>query len=245
MKTEPANHTFFDHSRHLNENGTALSAEALLLDRTTELPNEITEHLERCDRCKIHVLGLLELMKEQPLDRKFPHPYFDRRSAILPFPGYLKAAAVITAVLAGGAAYLLFTSNGTSGQDAPIQSLGPVTTSADTLSDPAPENELILADHFAPSPNLDDLVRSDFRSESIEVLAPKNDAIVSSPITFRWKQYQGPVILKILNNREMTVQTSNVKVNRFVSTKSLLPGLYYWKLEDEGELLYIGKFFVK
>lgn len=245
MKTEPAIHTFFDHSLHLNENGTALTAEAFFLDRTAELPNEISEHLEQCDRCKVQVLGLLELLKEQPIDRNIHHPYFDRRPVILPFPNFLKAAAVITAILAGGAAYILFTSNGTSGNDTPYHSIGPVTTSPDTFSDPVPENERVLADHFAPSPNLDDLVRSDFRSESIEVLSPENDAIVSSPITFRWKQYQGPVILKILNNREMTVQMSNVKENRFVTTKSLVPGLYYWKLEDEGELLYIGKFFVK
>lgn len=245
MNITPTHRTFFSSDGHMDENGLSLTVEALLLDRYSELPDPLTAHTEQCDRCKEQVLGLFELMKEQPMDRTVPHPYFDKASSSRHFSSYLRAAAILAAALITGALFFQFSTRNARVTH-PVQTANtPVATPIDTVSTPPARNDDLLADHFSISPNLDDLVNSEFRSEMIEVLAPEIEAIVQPPITFQWKQYPRPVILKVLNNKDITVLTSSVKGNKFVTSKIFPEGLYYWKLEDNGELLYVGKFFVR
>ena len=245
MTTNSTHQPFFTADGHLDDNGTSLTVEALILDRFSELPGPITAHIEECDHCKEQVLGLFELMKEQPLDRNIPHPYFDQAPhTIVRFPGYLRMAAVLALALFTGTVFFLLSIRSAQ-QPPPLQTAIPSAVVPNDTGSSAPERTELLAEHFIPSPNLDDLVHSEFRSESIEVLAPETEAIVHSPITFRWKEYPRAVILKVLNNRDITVLTTNVKGNRFVTSKNFPQGLYYWKLEDKGDLLYVGKFFVK
>jgi hypothetical protein len=237
--------SFFTAEGHLNENGTSLTVEALMLDRFSSLPGPVAAHIEECHECKEQIMGLFDIMKEQPIDRTIPHPYFDHRAAIIEFPALLRTAAMLAVALLAGTVFFLLSVR--SAQNTPpihaIHTPAPVST--DTAVFVRESGDGLLAERLTPSPNLDDLVHSEFRSEMIEVLAPETEAIVHSPITFRWKQYPRPVILKVLNNREMTVLTTNVKRNSFVTSKSFPEGLYYWKLEDNGELLFVGKFFVK
>jgi hypothetical protein len=57
------------------------------------------------------------------------------------------------------------------------------------------------------------------------------------------------MLLKIFNNSEKEIYSStiderkeqpvNVKVSEFFSQ----PGLYYWRIESEEEVLYVGKFY--
>ena len=245
MTTNSNHRSFFTAEGHLDENGTSLTVEALMLDRFGSLPGAVTAHIEECHECKEQIMGLFDIMKEQPIDRTLPHPYFDQRGAIIGFPPLLRAAAVLAVALFAGTVFFLLSVRSTQNTP-PLHAVRPpAPVSTDTAAIIRESGDDLLAERMTPSPNLDDLVHSEFRSETIEVLTPETEAIVHSPITFRWKEYPRPVILKVLNNREMTVLTTNVKRNRFVSTKSFPEGLYYWKLEDNGELLFVGKFFVK
>jgi hypothetical protein len=60
-----------------------------------------------------------------------------------------------------------------------------------------------------------------------------------------------PVTLVVLNNKEEKVFSSIVNKEQFpdyrfvVNTNSKFKsGLYYWKIEDENEVLYVSKFYL-
>lgn len=245
MTTHIFHRSFFTAEGHLDENGISLTVEALFLDTYAKLPGPVTAHLEECDECKMQVAGLMEVMKDQPIDRTLPHPYFDQRISVRTFPASLRIAATLAMALFAGTLFFLLGVRSAQ-NSSPVQTQHvPVPQPIDTSIRQDEHEDILLAERMTPSPNLDDLVHSEFRSESIEVLSPEIEAIVHSPITFRWKQYPRPVILKIMNNKEVTVLTANVKMNSYVTSKKFPEGLYYWKLEDDGELLFVGKFFTK
>ncbi|MCK9407895.1 MAG: hypothetical protein WCX28_04175 [Bacteriovoracaceae bacterium] len=232
---------------HLNEYGVSLVVDAVRLNRMDELPKKIVRHIEGCDQCKEQILQVTDLTVQQSLDQSTPHPYFDTHKKRSEFPiMWYRAAAVLAVALAGGITYYLLNQQQTSHQiDFTVHP--PAIESTQTRTEDfftATQNNL-YADNFVPSPNLDDVIQSDFRSATIEVFSPNNGEFVHPPITFRWEHFDRPMKLKILTNKEITILTSIVTTNSFITTKKFEPGLYYWKLEADDELLYIGNFFVR
>ena len=111
----------------------------------------------------------------------------------------------------------------------------------------SPVSADFYAANFEASPNLEDMVGQVFRSTySLKVLSPEKGVNLKGEITFQWEiQYDGELYLKILNNVEDVIWEEMTKSNDYRFTNELAPGLYYWKLETEDRLLYVGKFFVK
>lgn len=233
--------------QHLNENGIALYVDALMLERMESLPEELRRHVEQCDECKHHIMQVSGLLRGQSPDIPKQHPYFDRpASTVKNATPWLRAAAAVVIILAGGALFLLLQNpkttepSGTTHIQSPEQH-PPQETAAQQGKEP----NTLLADNFTPSPNLDDLIVSDFRSEAAEAVTPSNGETVRPPITFRWITAARQVKLKILSNKEIPLMTAIVAADSFIVTKKFDPGLYYWKLEEEDELLFIGKFFIR
>ena len=78
------------------------------------------------------------------------------------------------------------------------------------------------------------------------VISPSEGATLGADAAFRWKAAGGKSQkLSILNNRGTAVLTKVVSHGEFVLRQKLAPGLYYWKIESETELLYVGKFLAK
>jgi hypothetical protein len=231
---------------HLTEEDTALYVDALKLDRVHELPADIRSHVQACDRCKADVLALHEMMPNEMYHTGMKHPYFDTTvhepNVHYLFPSYRVAAAVAGVALVGAGYYYIASSHST-------ESIAAKHPSTSLTQQPVPQKlkkeENLLAANFEPSPNLEGLVQNDFRSTSIEALSPVVGKVTSQPITFKWKNYDGPVTLKVLTNKEETVFTSTTEASNLTMKKNLIPGLYYWKLETDEELLFVGKFIVK
>ena len=102
--------------------------------------------------------------------------------------------------------------------------------------------------NFRVNPNLESMIGTRYRSASIQVFSPADNltTFVGSDIVFSWKlAAQGAVTLKIIDNMDEENYEYEVIGGRFVLKERLSPGLYYWKLEDHQDLLYIGKFFIK
>jgi hypothetical protein len=101
---------------------------------------------------------------------------------------------------------------------------------------------------FDESANLEDFIRHPaYRSsQRIRITSSANGAIVSRQARFRWQtDYDGPIYWKLLNNKEEVVTSATTGNNEYVLEKiTLPPGLYYWKLESDKDLLHVGKFFV-
>ena len=65
---------------------------------------------------------------------------------------------------------------------------------------------------------------------------------------FKWEtDYEGSLHINIVNNREEQLLSFTVENNQVVIDdldEKLQPGLYYWKLESERSIFFIGKFFI-
>ena len=247
MKTITAQQTFFTKQHHLDENGIALYVDALHLEHLSQLPKEILQHVEHCEECKLQIVEVFDLVQEGMEEKTIQHPFFDIKPSKMHYfiQSYRIAAIFILAALIG-TLYFLFIQKELTVTPEISKSLllNDSVKAHKNISSQKPINDL-LADSFSPSPNLDDVVHTEYRSSTIEVISPENGAIVHSPISFHWNQYDKPVKIKILTNREITILTSIVQKNTFVTAKTFPPGLYYWKLESDDELLFVGKFFVR
>ncbi len=98
---------------------------------------------------------------------------------------------------------------------------------------------------FEILPYLEEMVNDVDRSASLEVVSPKNEMNFKGDVVFAWEGTDiFPVYLKLLNNLGEEIYSFTLEKNRFELAEELSPGLYYWKLESEDDLLYVGKFFI-
>jgi len=100
------------------------------------------------------------------------------------------------------------------------------------------------------SEDLEYLIRQQVRgSEDFTIVSPGMGITVSEEIYFKWLyDTEEPLNLKILNNKEevqfkFTLHDNELIFN--VADNELEPGLYYWKLEGDGQLLHVDKFIVE
>jgi len=109
------------------------------------------------------------------------------------------------------------------------------------------------ADNFKPSASLESIMQQTPRSSStsIAVISPKNDESFESNVFFKWeiRENEGETIgvldLKIMNNQGTPIFSKRLEEWEFNLQDNLNPGLYYWTIERQGEMLYLGKFFIR
>jgi hypothetical protein len=108
----------------------------------------------------------------------------------------------------------------------------------------------LLAANFVESKSFEILINSGLRSSSaIEVVKPPNLStfMLGDQIEFEWKSPLKEIYLVTIysNKGKEKVKSQPLQSSVYSIKINLLPGLYYWKLENEVELCYVGKFLVK
>lgn len=107
-----------------------------------------------------------------------------------------------------------------------------------------------VGESFKPNVALESLVRQVVtRSQpAISDVSPRNGVTVAGDLRFEWQtSYAGVVYWKILDNQENIRMSGSTQDSQFVLEqieKTLQPGLYYWKLESDTDLLHVGKFLI-
>lgn len=108
---------------------------------------------------------------------------------------------------------------------------------------------------FEPSPYYEEWINENVRSVNIlidKVISPKNnDKYSNQSVLFKWLMKENiPVNLVIMNNDDDIIFSTKVATDNFpeysISVKESdlkKSGLYYWRIEDEIEVLYLGKFY--
>lgn len=187
---------------------------------------------------------------------------FERRRA--PRWGYALATAGVVAVI-GLWFYQNLKNNQETGAVTPLAeekterptSGEPKDSTSLQAEDPAqPEinYEQLYAANFTPAPHLENWLEETMRSESAmidSVYSPRRgQKIIGKEIIFHWRMTaRAPVSLRIQTNSEKElfatepdwVAFPDLKVR--VKTEILKePGLYYWKIEDANDVLFVGKF---
>lgn len=238
--------SFFTERMHLTEEGIALYVDALKLQRTSDLPKEMLKHVTHCADCQLQIVEVHEMLKDQTYDASMKHPYFDAvvhesrmRYGTIAF----RFAAVLTGAALVGIGFY-FNTNSSSDQTPPAV-VRQEMPKAPIQEPTAKRDEQLLADNFSVSLNMEDLVQTQFRSLSVEVITPDVGEVVRQPVQFKWKGIGEPLTIKILSNKERTLLSIPVANNSYTAQKKFAPGLYYWKLETKDELIYVGKFLVR
>lgn len=108
------------------------------------------------------------------------------------------------------------------------------------------QQETLYASNFEESAYFESYI-DNFRSESVVIISPQPDESYpkGAEINFRWvRNVNDSIMIRIFNNTEGNI-CSVYAIQDFKLDLSLAPGLYYWKLETENDLLYMNKFFVR
>lgn len=244
--------SFFTNRMHLTDEGVALYVDAMKLKRTSELPKDMLKHVEFCPDCQLQIVELYELLKHEVYDLSQKHPYLDavREPEVrYGFSLYRIAAVLAGAALLGIGYYFISTTNTPQTPPALVEKETPQSIKPQKHvpqeKTPTQQQQPDFAANFVESPNMEDLVQTQFRSVSVEVITPKTGEVVKQPVVFRWKGIDAPLTIKILSNKEQILFAAEVATHTYTTTKTLPPGLYYWKLETKDELMYVGKFLVK
>lgn len=244
---------FFGEGRHLSDEGVALYVDALKLNTLEQLPSVIRDHVADCHECKKNITGLFALLDDEDYSDVRSHPLFRlAHGSGSRVPLLMKIAAVVAGV-ASLATLTYYLGSFRQGQTSRFALQGDLSQSVDSAQkgqNTGPEVQLADGEEFTADfkvdPGLEDMVNRQLRSRGIIVITPPNGSVLGPHAVFSWKaEKRTPLNMSLMNNKGETVLTEVGPLSQFVLIRKLKPGLYYWKIESESELLYVGKFFVK
>lgn len=258
------NHYLFE-SGHLSDNSTASYADGILEGELSCLPEEVLIHVEECSECKNKILELSVFLRNPDSS---PAAHYAQRIRFKPGQKWFEysmriAALFIPAALLISAYFLIYKENSSQKEliskttaDKQVREKLQLESKSSTKKTQSNlkngklgvinNNGNLSPRNFRVNPNLESTIGTQYRSASIQILSPRNNVRLSGDIFFSWKKSTQPIlILKIINNQNEVFYNYSVSGNRFIFKQKLSPGLYYWKLENKNDLLYIGKFFIK
>ncbi len=244
---------------HLTDDAVYLYVDALKLAKKELLPGEVREHVEECVQCKRAIQELYDVVRQQDYSSLGPHPYFDQKK--IPIKPIHRTITRLAAAIVIGIGLVLLAYFYLPDTDTPLTLDEPVDAPEEIepqKTEPAPpditepdiappvpeEPRELYAANFEPMPFYENLVDQQFRSHLVRVQSPEIDEEITNEVHFSWDtRVPMQVHIKILNNNQDIVwQTSTEEQHVSYDTSELEPGIYYWRLENDEELLYVGKF---
>jgi hypothetical protein len=244
---------FFGEGGHLNDDGVALYVDALKLNTLEQLPPAVRDHVADCHECKKNVTELFALLDDVDYSDVRSHPLFRlTHRSVWRLPLLMKIAAVVAGV-ASLATLTYYIGPFRQVQTSKLASQGELDWRVDSVQKGQDTGSIFqmatreeFAANFKVDPELENLVNRQPRSEALSVMSPTNGSVLGPGALFSWNEEgRRPLALSIMNNNGDTVLTENCPHSQFVLKRRLSAGLYYWRIESESELLYVGKFFVK
>jgi len=252
---------YFNSENHFTEDAICQLAEALKLDEMESLPDSVHEHLSNCNACNGKVVELYSIIApmEYPLPSKTKVSERMSRKQFFIF-GFIALGLLLIFFYYMKKAY--FDSQDLSDSidqaTVPAEKLSPAPDSLQFIPEPEQKNKSSkpkqkpkrkqVAQNFKPSEELESLIGTYVRSEGLAIKAPIIGQIIApgTPVKFEWEGATNEALtILILNNKEVEIHSALLKKPYFLLEKELSPGLYYWKLETEDDLIHIGKFLIE
>jgi len=254
---------------HLTEEGIALYAETLQSENWTDLAKAVSLHIEDCQLCHGEALALYAVLSEmekasekaavdKSQTRKLERMKFIRWAMVAVLAGlsfyfyrYLDRPHAQDQIQ----------------QDQPIadedkekEELIPIvkdesepttpkkenteSTSIPTTPVPKADSRVLYASNFVPSAEMEALLADARRGADLELISPVQQAVfqLGENILFEWTgTIDEALFLQIENNKGEEVHQTALSALRFDYKPDLPPGLYYWRLESEEDLLMLGR----
>lgn len=204
---------------HLNTEMIAYYTEKLKSGELNTVPGDVLRHVEECFDCKEAVLDVYTMMSTVPDMNKIPMEIPLQKNEMSAGKQGVRPFIYTLAIMVSFIGLIIF-------------------KQIDTTS-----NQM-----FTTDPMFEHYIESTYRSDmGLEIISPLiGETLHSEILSFQWN-YEGDELLKItiLNNEQNVVITTTGDSNGIQIEKSLSKGLYYWKLETDSNLLYVGKFIIE
>lgn len=248
-------------SGHLTEEAIACYAETLKKENSSDLPVPVLEHVESCINCKQQILNTISLLNEASVIKSIDRTSGNTKNLKL----FLRIAA---AIIVFGSLSLIFILKPDTEiiEDNHTQIALIDTIINDSVAKQNSDSEKLkveeenaidedsklvelLANNYTESTVFETLMQVEYRNVlNIKIRSPKNNQSYNSgnSIIFNWEEkIEDQIMLKIFNNTYFEpIITYRIVSSPFTMSNKLKKGLYYWKLETEEELLYVGKFII-
>ena len=217
--------------QHLSEIEIAKYGDAFREERENTVDKSIIEHLEECNICKKNVLEILYSVEETAKRR------------ITNYTKYIKyAAAIVIIVLPLYYITNFLNQNKEKKISKSSKILAEKKQAANSLIAEVQNNDKL----YSVIPECEAICGDNFRSNSVDVSSPQNSFVSDGKITFSIKFYTAAErVLNIYNNKDKLIKSIEIKELKFNQSLSFSEGLYYWKIETESEMEYLGKFVIK
>lgn len=236
------------------------------------LPSPMLEHVETCDKCHAEIVDLFTILN-QIETQKQSETSGGERSRIISLKPIIRLAMVAAVTALAIFFYFRDNPNLQQRQIQEVASDTSSTPNDNSLEiaeetasqkpaekkdnnieapkvHPTPtegEQDQLYAANFTPSDDYEALVGTTVRSLTITDITPKSGSHFNRQemITFSWVLENSDLLyVTILNNREEIIDRQEIKGSEFSTNKLATSGLYYWKLENDTEILYVGKIFI-
>lgn len=111
---------------------------------------------------------------------------------------------------------------------------------------PAPETNVraLYAANFVPSESMEQLLADQLRSAGLALVQPANEKVQNwrKGITFTWTgSAEEELSLRLEDNRGRILHEDTFTGLKVTLQLDLEPGVYYWRLESEEDLLMLGR----
>lgn len=254
---------------HLTEEGIALYAETLQSENWTALAKNVSLHIEDCQLCHGEALALYAVLSEMEKasgEKAVDKPQTGKRVRMR----FIRWAMVaVLAGLSFYFYRYLDRPNAQDQiqQDRPIadedkekEEVMPIVkdesesttpkkentepTSIPTTPVPKADSRDLYASNFVPSAQMEALLADAVRGDNLELISPVQQTVFQSEenILFEWAgTIEEALFLQIENNKGEEVYQTTLSALRFNYKPDLPPGLYYWRLESEEDLLMLGR----
>ncbi len=124
-------------------------------------------------------------------------------------------------------------------------------TTKQVLPDTIPANKIKHSSYiasgnkaFKPSSFYEPLVSNIYRYAGLKITEPVIN-YSNSEVVFSWTYMKNDSLFILLVNNTDSVIIKHRTISPYVCRKRLKPGLYYWQLQSEEELLYTGKLLIQ
>ena len=247
---------------HLTDEATARYVEALRADDVRRVSASVRRHIEDCDACSTAALALysIEAERDWQQDRaatgaRIRHMPYLRWAVVAMLAGisfyfyrYLDAPAIASEQARPVAEEVQEVAPKESEpvaipEKAPTESV-PKETNAEVARDPLAE----YAANFVPSAELEVLLDDVLRGEELKLISPaQRDSLkVGEVVRFEWEgPFRSGLQLRIKDNTGEEIAQYDLNELRYEWKTAVAPGLYYWQLETEEDLLLLGRLFLR
>ena len=250
MEKQEMDKLFFE--GHLTAEGIALYADAMLKNKMKIIPAHIREHVEECFQCKEEIFSIYGICSnEKSSDTNLISPEQHRTYKVKNMILQIAASILLLVALSFIIYHISSRRENTESGTLAIDKTGGNHDAKQIAQNNLVTNEIKKSQptkSTSESSMFEELISSRYRNPEITILRPKlNQKVkVNKPIVFEFSgDLTEPCQIKIFNNRGVKIlETDRFTSNSYAISKQLIPGLYYWKLEQETDLLGVSKFIV-